>query len=80
MEFPEKQKLAIYLLSLGGKIPFHLNNGRPDMSASFRFCFINDLIYLQRLNKSRARLMMRIQTIFVCQVLLFHRLLLVRGK
>ena len=79
MEFPEKQKLAIYLLSLWGKIPLYLNNGRLDMSALFRFCFINDLIYLQRLNKLQTRLMI-IQTIFICQLLLFHRLLFLTGK
>lgn len=47
------------------------------MSELLRFCFINDLVYLKRLNKLQTRLIVIAQTIFNCQVLLFHSLLFV---
>lgn len=80
MEFPEKKTKISYLplKSLGGNIPFHLNNERLNMWAVFLFCFTNDLIYLQRLNKLEKRLIMILQSIFICQVLLFHRLFVTR--
>lgn len=46
MEFPRGG--GKYLPQVFEKeIPFDLNNGRFNMSVFFRFCFINDLIYLQ---------------------------------